>query len=102
MLEKPEREVTDAEVARHFPLVGVVLRRMRARGQLAAHLEREDLEAVGRFAVWQALRRWDRAKGAQSTFLVRTIEGTVRNYQRDTSKALGWHREHGPIASIGS
>lgn len=97
-----ERAVTDDELARHFPLVGFVLRQMRARGQLADHLEHEDVEAVGRFAVWQALRRWDASKGTQSTYLSSYIWGYVMRYQRDTSKADGWHRAHGRIARIAS
>jgi RNA polymerase sigma factor (sigma-70 family) len=96
------RDVTDADVARHFPLVAVIIRRMHARGQLAEHLESEDIEAVGRFAVWRALCRWDASKGTQSTFITAYVEGSIRNYQRDVTKPDGWHRKHGRIARIGS
>lgn len=97
----PIREVTDAEVARHFPLVTYTLNRMRRRGELVAGLEWDDLEAVGRWAIWEALRRWSPAKGKQSTYLSSYIWGYVMRHQRAATKATGWNRsEGGQIATI--
>lgn len=92
--------MTNADVERHFGLVGYVLGRMTANGQLVLDLEREDLEAVGRFAVFQALRRWDPSKGRQSSFLYPYVWGTVMRYQRDVSKPLGYSRKDGQVATV--
>lgn len=96
----PIRVVSDAEVAQHFPLVNYTLERMGRRGQLAGQVEYEDLEAVGRWAVWEALRRWCPAKGKQSTYLSSYIWGYVLKHQRDATKANGWHRELGRLAVV--
>jgi RNA polymerase sigma factor (sigma-70 family) len=99
----PIRQVTDTEVARHLPLVHYTLQRMQRRGQLAlTDVDYEDLEAIGRWAVWEALRRWSPAKGAQSTYLSSYIFGYVLRHQRDMTKANGWHRTDGRIATIQS
>lgn len=96
----PIREVTSAEVERHFPLVHYTLRRMASRRQLAVGVDLEDLEAVGRWAIWEALRRWKPSKGRQSTYVSAYIWGYVMKHQRDMTKADGWHRTEGRLATV--
>lgn len=98
----PIRTVTDAEVARHFPLVHYVLNRMTRKGQIVVGVDLDDLEQVGRLAVWEALRRWRPGKGAQSTYLASYIWGYVLKHQRDVTKATGWHRDLGQVATVAS
>jgi hypothetical protein len=96
--------VTSAEVARHFGLVGHVIGRMLRRGALLPQLELEDVEAVGRFGLWQGLRHASPAAAgtAQTAYLATYIEGYIRHYQRQVTKALGWHRELGQVAHVDS
>lgn len=97
------RTVTDDDVARHFPLVRHVMARMLREGQLARRHDLDDVEAVGRWAVFDALRRFDPSKGvAQSTYLSSYIWGYVMRYQRDVSRSTGWHRQHGQVARVDS
>lgn len=86
----PIRDVTDAEVARHFPLVHYTLQRMARKSQLSGKVDYEDLVAVGQWAVWEALRRWDPGKGTQSTYLSSYVWGYVMKHQRDMTRALGY------------
>lgn len=88
----PIREVTDAEVERHRGLVGMVLAKLYRKSQLDHSLEHEDLVQVGMWAVWEALRRWNPEKGAQSTYITSYIWGYVMRYQRDTVRATGYTR----------
>lgn len=97
----PIRDVTDAEVERHFPLVHFVLERMKRRGQLATSVDYDDLVAAGRWGVWEALRRWDSSKGAQSTYLSSYVWGYVMKAQRDMTRADGWDSRKGEkIATV--
>lgn len=91
----PLRAVTDAQVARHIPLVHHTLRRLYTRNQIAPHVEYDDLAAVGAWAVWEALRRWKPEKGTQSTYISSYIWGYVMKYQRDATRANGWSRSAG-------
>lgn len=93
-------QLTEDDVARHFPLVRLVVGRMLRQGQLWEHHELDDLEAVGRWAVCEALRRWDPDKGAQSSYLVPYIRGYLLHYQRDVSRPHGWHRDLGQVARV--
>lgn len=96
--------VTDSELQAALPLVSPVVGAMIRRGQVSARLERDDLEAVGRVAVWKALQRIDPASAprARNAYLAMCIRSAVIDYQRMVTHADGWHRRHGRVASIGS
>lgn len=97
----PIRTVTDAEVARHFPLVHFVIKRMIARGQIVPIVDLEDIEAVGRWAIWEALRRWSPDKGKQSTYLSSYIWGYIMHHQKRATRAQGWSAHEGrQIATV--
>lgn len=98
----PIRTVTSAEVERHRGLVGMVVSKLYRQKKLSAEVEWDDAFAVGMWAAWEALRRWEPAKGAQSTYLTSYIWGYVMKYQRDVTRATGWHRTDGRIAEVGS
>lgn len=98
----PIRDVTSAEVERHTGLVCMVLNKLYRQHKLGAEIEWDDAYAVGLWAVWEALRRWESAKGKQSTYLTSYIWGYVMKYQRDVTRATGWHRTDGRIAHLES
>lgn len=99
----PLREVTNAECEEHFPLVHFVLKRMMAKGQLVPTIPYEDHYQVGCIAIWDALRRFDPARGNKpSTYLSSYVWGRVMTNQRRSRKADGWHNLLGQIAQVGS
>lgn len=52
--------------------------------------DREDLEQVARFALWQAAQRFDPAHGCKFyTFAMPTIVGALRRYIREQGRACG-------------
>jgi RNA polymerase sigma factor (sigma-70 family) len=91
----PIRTVSDAEVARHLPLVDFTLNRMIRRGEVAPSMEYEDLQAIGRWAVWEALRRYDPALGSPSTYLTSYIRGYVLTKQKRQTRGDGFGRRDG-------
>lgn len=70
-------------------LEGEIVRRYRplVRGQAAryAHrgVDKEDLAAVGDFALLKAIRRFDPDRGCFSAFAAATIRGEIKKYFRD-------------------
>lgn len=92
--------MTSDEVARHFPLVRLIVGRMRRQGQLSPRLELDDVENVARLAVWEALRRFDPERGKQSTYVSRYVWGYVMRYQRNLTRSTGWHRDLGQLATV--
>lgn len=98
----PLRTVTSDEVEQHTGLVGYVLNKLYTQHKLTPEIEWDDAFQVGLWAVWEALRRWDSTKGKQSTYLTSYIWGYVMRYQQEATKATGWHRTEGRVASIAS
>jgi RNA polymerase sigma factor (sigma-70 family) len=86
----PIRTVSDAEVARHLPLVDFTLNRMIRRGEVAPSMEYEDLQAIGRWGAWEALRRYDPALGSPSTYLTAYIRGYVLDKQKRQTRGDGY------------
>lgn len=99
----PLREVTSAQVAEHAGLARHVINRLFRTGQLSRDLEREDVESVAMWAIWEALRRYDGTKGTKvSTYLSSYVWGYVMHYQRSVTQATGWHRTKGRLAYVSS
>lgn len=96
----PIREVPEGEVQANIGLVHYVLDRMRRKGQIAASMEEDDLFQIGAWGLWEALRRWQPEKARLSTYCTSYIWGYVMKQQRDITKADGWHRTDGRLATV--
>lgn len=62
---------------------------LRLAHRFCGSAEREDLEQIARFALWQAARRFDPRRGARfPTFAVPTIMGSLRRFLRDQQSSF--------------
>lgn len=86
----PRRTVTDQEVRDNERLVHSVLQRMSRKGQLALSVDYDDHIQAGMIGLWEALRRWDPARGALSTYCTPYIWGFVMRHQRAATRATGY------------
>jgi hypothetical protein len=86
----PARIVADHEIAEHEQLVRDVLAEMRLLGDLGEDLDQDELEQVGRIAVWQALSRCVPLRSQLTTYLAQAVREEAREYQKREALAKGW------------